>query len=878
MEPAAATFRALLTAWVDLVRRRAALVLALSLALAAASGWYAATHTAIDTNTSDMLSPDLPFQRDADHMSKAFPQLEDLIVVVVDGATADQADAAATRLAAALRGRTDVVRSVFYAEGDPFFRRNGLLYLEPDELTNLTDRLAGAQAFLGKLWHDPSLRGLFDVLGLALDNIDRAKPPAEFATVIDAIARATEDAVAGRPGVLSWSELLASKPAGRDERRRLVLVQPKFDYASLQPAGKAIDAIRKTATSLGLTAANGVTVRLTGSPPLAEEELDTVLQGMGFATALSMALVLGLLFWGLKSTRMALGNLVTLVIGLAWTGGFAALAVGRLNLLSIAFAVLFIGLSVDFGIHFALRVREAMDRGDALAPAMRWAVETAGGPITLCAVAAAISFYSFLPTDYLGLAELGLIAGTSMFIALFANFTVLPATMALMPPRVGDIMPASAQRGPQQSVGSFIIGHARAVALGAVVLALAAAALLPHARFDFDPLNLKDPKSESVATLHDLMKGGQSGEYGIDILAPDPAAARLLAQRLEKLPEVKGVTTPDDYVPKDQEAKLAAIDQAALFLLPAFQGEPMTPPTAAERRAALEKFRAVLVRHTAAGTPVTPLIGATRRLDAALAKLPATSEALAALERRLLSALPSRLRDLRESLQAGPVKAGDLPAALRARMVAADGRVRIEVEPRVDVHDRAALERFVAAVRSVAPDATGSPVIIIEAGNTIVRAFVEAGAISVVAIAVLIAILLRRAGEVALVFAPLVMSALLTAAAAALLGMPFNFANVIVLPLLFGLGVASGINLVMRARLLAPKLDGLFASTTPRAVVFSALTTIASFGTMGFSGHPGTASMGILLAVALTLSLTTSLVLLPALIAIFGVRRAAHAE
>ena len=878
MESAAAAFRAILTRWVDGVRRRAVLVLALSLAVAAASGWYAATHTAIDTNTNDMLSPDLPFQRDADRMSNAFPQLDDLIVVVIDGATADQADDAARKLSAALRGKTDAVRGVFYAEGDPFFRRNGLLYLDQDELSKLTDRLAGAQAFLGKLWHDPSLRGLFDVLGLAIDNVDRTAPPAELATVINAVARTVEDADAGKPGVMSWSELLSNgSVAGQDPRRRLVLVQPKFDYGSLQPAGHAIDTIRATAKSLGLTPANGVTVRLTGSPPLNEEELDSVLSGMEFATALSAALVLGLLFWGLKSPRMALGNLLTLFVGLLWTAGFASVAVGRLNLLSIAFAVLFIGLSVDFGIHFALRVREAMDRGDALAPAMRWAVDTAGGPITLCAVAAAISFFSFMPTNYLGLAELGLIAGTSMIIALFANFTVLPAIMAIVTPRLRHALPPRALR-QQHAVGSFIVRHARAVIVGAGILAVGAAALVPRARFDFDPIDLKNPKSESVATLHDLMKSGQSGAYDMDILAPNLPAARNLAKRLEKLPEVKDATTIDDYVPKDQDAKLAIIDQAALFLLPAFQGEPGPPPSDAERRAALDKLRALLARHLAAVGQPTPLTRAMQRLQGALAKLPSTRAALGDLEHRLMSTLPERLRDLRESLQAGKVTEADLPAALRERMIAADGRVRVDVTPRGDMHDHAALERFAAAVQTVAPHATGAPAIIIGAANTIIGAFLDAGAISIIAIAILIGIILRRAGEVALVFAPLLVAALLTVAAAVLLGMPFNYANVIVLPLLFGLGVASGINLVMRARLLAPRLDGLFESTTPRAVIFSALTTIASFGTMGFSGHPGTASMGILLAVALALTMTTSLVVLPALIAIFGVSRASHAD
>ena len=864
MERTAAIFRKGLTGWVDGVRRWAAPVLAVAVALTVAAGWYTATSLRIDTDTTDMLSPSLPFRQDSIRIDRAFPQLNDLIAVVVDGATADQAEDGAAALAAALRDRPGLVRSVFYPEGDPYFRRNGLLYLSQDELAALIDRLAGAQVFLGKLWRDPSLRGLFDVLSLALDNADKVAPPAELGRVIDALARVVAAHNAGRPEMLSWRAILAGDEPDIADRRRVLVVQPVTDFSSLAPAGKAIDAIRAAALSLGLAPANGVRVRLTGSAPLAEEELGSVAAGMGLAGALSLALVIGLLFWGLKSVRLTLATIAALVMGLVWTAGFATLAIGRLNLISVAFAVLFIGLSVDFGIHFSLRVREGLVAGESPADALRRAAAGVGGALTLCAVAAAIAFYSFLPTAYTGLAELGLIAGTGMFIALAANLTVLPAFIALMPPRprVLSAVPAAPARAP------LAVRHARAVVAGALVLAVVAVALAPMARFDFDPMNLRDPGTESVSTLFDLMKAGGSGPYSIDILAPSLDAAGPLAAKLAALPEVKEARTLADYVPKDQEDKLLAIEQAALFLLPAFQGQPAPPPSAVERRAALDRFRATLARHRADGAAQT----AVRRLAAALARLDPTPAALAALERRLVSTLSARLAGLRSALEAGPVTLADLPAALRAREVAADGQARIEAFPRADVRNRAALEEFVAAVRRVAPHATGAPVVIIEAGNAVIRAFMQAAAISIVAIALLIAVLLRRAGDVALVFAPLLLAALLTVAAAVMFRLSFNYANVIVLPLLFGLGVAAAIHLVMRARR-TDDLGRLFVTSTVRAVVFSALTTIGSFGSIALSAHPGTASMGVLLTVAIALTLLTNLVVLPALMALSGARR-----
>jgi hopanoid biosynthesis associated RND transporter like protein HpnN len=620
------------------------------------------------------------------------------------------------------------------------------------------------------------------------------------------------------------------------------------------------------AIDLGLTAANGLRVRLTGSAALEEEELESVATGMGLAGLISAALVLVLLGWCLRSPRLVVAMLATLVIGLIWTAGFATLTVGRLNLISVAFAVLFVGLSVDFGIHFALRLREEIDSGIAATAGFVNTGRGVGGALSLCAAAAAIAFYSFLPTDYVGLAELGVIAGSGMFVALFANLTVLPALIAVF-------LPAARSLPPPELAGAragWVVSYAKPIVAVSVVLAVGAVSLIPSARFDFDPLNLRDRATESVSTLFDLMESEAGGPYSIDILVDSREKARSLTKRLEVLPLVKSVISAEQFVPGDQEAKLAILESAALLILPSLSARKLPPPDAAERRGSVGKFRKPLDAYIRDGAG--PSRAAARRLAAALEGIGTAPASLAELERRLLTTLPGRLAALKDAFNAGPVTFENIPRILLRRYVASDGTIRLEIFPKEDVRAPAAMRRFVAAVRTIAPRATGSPVIIVEAGRAVIGAFAEAAAISVIVIGLLVWVILRRLRDVALVFAPLGLAALLTVAASVLTGLAFNFANVIVLPLLFGLGVASAIHLVLRERA-GSGLAGLFGTSTPRAVVFSALTTIGSFASIALSSHPGTSSMGVLLALAITLSLLCTLVVLPALMALTGRRR-----
>ncbi len=851
--------------WMAMVRAWALPVVLLAVLASAASLYLTATRLTISTSVSGMLSADLPFRRNARAVDAAFPQRDDTLTVVVEAPSAEAVSAAARRMAAAMRTRPQDFRSVYYPQNDPFFRRHGLLYLDLEDLQRLADRLAEAQPLLASLQADPSLRGLAKILQPLLD--DPSREAAALAPAIEAIAASAEAAGGGTPLPLSWRALTLGAESGETPHRAFLIVQPVLDFAGFSPAGAALRAVRESAEALDGPELLDVAARVTGEAAMRHDELRGLKENMGLVSLVSLTLVAALLAIGLGSLRLILATITTLLIGLSATAGFATLAIGELNIISVAFAVLFIGLSVDFGIHFALRFQEEAVHGHGPEVALARAAAGVGGALGLSALTAAIGFFSFLPTSYRGLSELGLISGVGMFIALFCNLTVLPALLSLAPERSGDRATAKAadsRARPGAWVSGFLHQRPRTVLAASLLLALGAAAVAPMARFDDDPLNLRDPESESVAVLRDLIEDPRFEPYSAVVLADNLSAATGLAAELEALAEVAEAKTLRDAVPAEQDDKITVIEDMSFFLAPLLlPHSPEPSPGAAERQraaAALRRDAAAL----AGATGDVRLAAALERLATALAPLETDAERLAGLESAVFAWLPDLIGDLGESLLAEPFSIEDLPEDFRSRWLAADGRALIEIVPAEDLRSQDARRRFVAAVQSVTQAASGPPVIITEAGRAVIGAYQMAAVIAVAAICALLIVLLRRVAAVLLVLAPLCLAALLTVAATVIFDLPFNFANVIVLPLVFGLGVAGGLHIVLRAR--QAGADRLLETSTPRAVLFSALTTIGSFGALALSSHRGTASMGLLLTIAIGLTMLSTLVVLPVLL------------
>jgi hopanoid biosynthesis associated RND transporter like protein HpnN len=647
-------------------------------------------------------------------------------------------------------------------------------------------------------------------------------------------------------------------PSMPRDLRRLIDVRPRLDFTALEPGKEATDAIRAAAASLDLVSRFQARVRLTGPVPVANEEFATVKDGAFVNGTVTLALVLLILWLALRSFRIILAVVVALFIGLSVTAMVGLMLVGAFNLISIAFAVLFIGLGVDFGIQFSVRYRQERFKTPDLRTALAQAGARAGIPLTLAAAAVAAGFLSFLPTPYRGVSELGEIAGAGMIIAYLASITVLPALLYVLHPPGEPEGLGFAWLAP---VDSFLENHRGPIIIATLGLAIAGLPLLYYLHFDFNPMNLRNPKVESIATYLDLRRDPIAGANSVNVLAPSVAAADRAAERLKALPEVDRVMTIADFIPADQPEKLVMIAQAAAVLNPVLRAPPRPLPTDADNVEALKRGIDGLTK--AAAEQAGPGADASLRLATALSKLAAADEEVRKrAEAAFIVPLKANLEDIRNFLQAKQVSIENLPPEVVDEWRSKDGNIRVEAVPNGDPDDNENIRTFAKAVLAVEPNAIGGPISILESGNTVVRAFIEAGAWALGSITILLWLALRRFGDVLLTLVPLILAGILTLEICVLIGLPLNFANIIALPLLLGVGVAFKIYYILSWRAGGTKL---LQSSLTRAVIFSAATTATAFGSLWLSSHPGTSSMGKLLALSLCCTLAAAVLFQPAL-------------
>jgi len=914
--------------WVDGVRRHAAPVVLLTVFATGASLLFAVRGLGIDTDTEDLLSPELEWRQQSLEYKRAFPHLFDNITVVVHGQTPDLAHRARSRLAGLLGRPGEPFEEVFLPDGGPWLERHALLYRSPERLESLSENLRRFGPWLRRLERDPALT---NYLGL-LDSTLRARPLGEAIGTGGARSRVEEpgDAAGGTSEIdlgpvlgftgeafaagaarrfysVSWQQIVRGERATEADHRRFLLVRPVQDYSRLRPAGTSIRRIRELAAQANLTPESGITVRLTGQVVMEDEELGSVRESAGLAGSLALVAVTLVLWWGLRSRRLIGSSLATLLAGLSGTAAFATLAVGHLNLISVAFAVLYIGLGVDYAIHFCLRYRELLAGGSLPDAALRRTGETVGPSLLLSAVTTAVSFYVFVPTDFAGVSELGLISGTGMFVSVFSTLTVLPALLSLRPLSPERAAALTGRNRPQWWVRLTRLpsDRPRPLLLAALVAGGLALLSLPGAHFDHNPVNLRDPDTESVQTYRALVRDSAASPLTIAVLVEDAEAAARTARKLERLSTVRSARTIADFVPTRQTARLTRIAGIASTLGPPprrlrpaarrpADGTPTpTPDTAPEpdtaagvattgdsvlvarRRAALEELRdgLLIFRPAAEGQ----LRARADFLSLQMLRWRGTVELFDTegerrfgdeLERSLLGTLPGQISLLRRSTRAGRVTLDSLPSARVARWVTPDGRQRVEVVPDENVAETPALRRFVESVRAAVPAATGPPVVQLLAGRVAVDAFRTALLWALVATAVVLYLSLGSVRHAVLVVVPLLLAGVLTGAFSAMADVPFNFANIIALPLLLGVGVDNGIHMVHRSREAPPADGNLLGTSTARAVLVSFTTTILSFGNLAFSSHRGMATMGQLLTVGMLTALVCTLFVLPALLRI----------
>ncbi len=830
---------------------------------------YAVDHFAISTNTFELLSAKLPWRIREAEFNATFPQAGPPIVVVVDGVTPEVTEAATTDLAQALGTEHGFFRSVNRPDSGAFWDHNGLLYASTQEVQATMNRLIKAEPFLGPMAADPSLRGLMGALSLALQGVNSGQ--ASLKSILGPIRRlgeALEGLRDGKVVYFSWRNLIAGGAPDKQELRHLILVDPILDFARLEPGELPIAAIRAAAKALQLDAAHGVRVRITGPVALQDEEIATLGQRAPLIAALAFVAICMMLWLAVRSIRLVAAILATTLTGLVSAAALGLAVFHRFNVISVAFIPLFVGLGIDLGIQFTVRFRAERGTHDDVRGALEAAGRAMGRSLTLAATAVGAGFLAFAPTAYVGVSQLGVIAGFGMFIALALNLTLLPALIQLTRPARTPVRPTA----PRLSLVDNFVLRRRVIVVGiGVALGIVSAALLPLLHFDFNPLHLRNPRSESVATLYDLTSDPLRSPNTLEAILPNLGAADQLAARVRALPEVSLARTLSSFVPAGQAQKISIIADASNLLYLALDPVVVAPPPndAQVIDSLLETSSRLrqAATHDASGGAAAAVRLADDLRDLAKA-VPAVRVRAAQM---LMPSLLTVLGQVRDSLQPQPITLTTLPPELVRTWLAPDGRARMSVTPKGDANNDQVLSRFIAACIKLVPQATGASLSIQEAGRAVVGAFAEAGALSFAAITALLLITLRRVRDVVITMAPIVLTGLMTMGSCVIVGQPLNFANIIALPLLFGIGVAFHIYFVMAWRGGAAHL---LTSSLARGVFFSALATATGFGSLWASSHPGTASMGKLLMISLVWTLVSALLFQPALMGISPATRA----
>lgn len=841
--------------------QRAWLVLGIMILLVIGSIGAIYTRLGVTTDTSIMFSPSLDWRQRSNQLARDFPQHENLLVAIVQGDLPEIADLTAQKLAGELSKDHANFRLVQLPADDPFLEKNGLLFLSKKELGELIDTTVEAQPFLGSLAADPSAQGLFQALSLIAEGVKAGQVNFDsYAAPLEKFAAVMNDDANGKKRYLSWENLLAGNLAALKGKYQFIVTQPVLDFSSLVPGEKAAQAMHKAIDNLEFVKTGQAHVMVTGQVQINDEEFGTVAQGMVAGLVVSIILVSLWLVLAVRTWRVIIPILIYLICGLLFTTAFAALAVGTLNLISVAFAVLYIGIAVDFAIQFSVRFRAQiidLPRDEGLKQALLETAHETGPQIFVAALTTSAGFLAFTPTPFVGVAQLGIIAGGGMLIAFICTIIFLPALLYIFKPSLDQHAHGFTF---MRTIDHQVRHYRKPIMSVFALLGIVGVVLIPFLRFDSDPLHTKNPNSEGMRALSLLVQDPHTSPYNAELMVNTVAQGREMEKRMSALSMVGDVIWLYSFVPEDQPVKLSMLASARQLLFPTLiVSNPVSKHTAEELREAAKKT----AENLGSVLDKLPQNSPLRVIQKSLSRLARDSDdVVLAANEGLTRFLPMQLDRLRLMLAVDkPVTVQDIPPSLSQNFVAPDGRFRMEIHPKGSMQNSADLKKFVQEIYSVSPDVSGAAIDVVESANTIISSFVTAALSALFMIAFILLCVLRKVVDILLVMVPLLLSALLTVVLIVAIPEVLNFANIIALPLLLGVGVSFNIYFAMnwRAGLRFP-----LSSPTARAVLFSALTTGTAFGSLAASHHPGTASMGRMLLLSLGCTLICTLGFLPA--------------
>ena len=877
--PAAGMIGRALVAWTRIcLRHPFAVVLLATLSAVAAGGWTA-RHLGYKVSRVDLLDPESDYNKLWIDYIREFGEDDDA-VVVVEGPSREDVITVLEEVSREVVREESLFRSVLHEVDLSKIRSKGLHYLSPADLADIDRFVERTQPILDGGWAQLKVGTM--VGGLAGQMVAGAPPqgPRDEPSSV-ALERYVESLVAGidapptadpRGGdyVSPWPSMPESLSTLRDlssehllakeGRLGFVLLRLTKEKGGFAGASAATDELRSIIARVG-GRHPGTSIGLTGLPVMEDDEMRTSQQSMIWASGLSMAAVVIVIIAGFGGVRHALMANGVLVIGMAWAFAWATASVGHLNILSVTFTVTMIGVGIDYGTYYIGRYLEQRRRGMGCAEAL---LETSGrvGPgILTGAITTSVAFFAAALTSFVGVAELGMIAGGGILFCCLAELLVLPAVVAIVDrSRLGRRIPEPV---PVHAWLQPVFKHPRIVILAGIACTMVLAGGLHELRYDHNLLNLQAEGLESVAVEKKLLEEcDQSVWYALSIAD----SREQLLERKEKLvalPCVERVDEIASLLPVDEELKRPLIERIRGRLATLPERPPEIP---VDRLDALGETLA-WAQGEASKRPggLRTAWHLERARDSLRRKGPEECyRAIATFQQRAAGDLLSRLHALAGVSDPEAPALADLPPSLVERFVGSSGRHLLKIYGRGDIWNFESLEKFVRDVRSVDPRATGNPLQAYEASLEMKRSYEQAGLSALAVILVVLWLDFRSIRHALLAALPLALGLLQTLGLMGLVGIDLNPANLIGIPLILGIAVDYGVHIVHDA--LERPAPYRISASTANSVLVDALTTILGFGALMVASHRGLESLGRVLTLGVTTCTVTSLVLLPALI------------
>lgn len=852
--------------------------------------FYTVQNLQFDTNRNDLVGSGLRYQKNYLTFKKEFPVQDDLVVVVQSDNT-EKNRQFVERLGARLEAETNLFTDVFYKGDLKMMGHKALLFVPEEDLTEMHRMLGAYQPFIEKFTQTTNLITFFDMVNTMFRTAkpERNEQTDTLVNALPALQRIVAQARQSllRPGSPPSPGINALFGAGDEAEQQIYITFAKGQIylVTAQAAREDLsdDAVARLRQLVDQTRAEvpGVNIGLTGEPVLEHDEMAQSQRDTTLATIVSLVICALIFIYGYRETGRPVKATLCLIVGLAYTMGFATKAVGHLNILTITFLPMLIGLAIDFGVHLVTRYEEELRHQHSEADALKKAMIFTGQGIFTGAFTTAGAFLAMGFTDFKGIKEMGIICGGGLLICLVPMMTLLPALLLRGRQNVMDhVLDAPTDRRAQ--IEQFWLQRPKLVV--GLTLGLCALAFTQFHRvhFDYDLLHMQSAGLPAVVFEKKLINSTPKSVLFAAVVADTPEEAQAFETKLKGLPAVSDVESISQFLTQNQTRKLELIGQIKNEVSNIkFPDLDLRPVDLAELSRTLWSLQGYLGLAAEAAGPEDPalqkellsfqdtIVQFRKQIFAMNAE---TAQAkLAEFQQALFHDIQDTFQAIQDQDNRQALRVEDLPAALRHRFVGVTGKYMLQVYPKKDVWQRANQKEFIDELRRALdpndtnhPIITGTPIQLYEYTGLLKNSYQTAAWYSLAAIVVLVFIHFRNLVSVGLALVPVVVGSIWLGGVMGLFNIPFNPANIMTLPLVIGIGVTNGIHILNRFA--EEHTPSILAKSTGKAVLISGLTTIAGFGSLILAKHQGIQSLGYVMAVGVATCMIAGLTFLPALL------------